>query len=127
MTTKTDTAIVCRTRRQIDALVAEHITKPFPAPVLACNPGIIPEYTTWARMEQVIRNREEAGYHWLLKTAFYPGDACWAGLTPHDCSGFNGVPDVYESGPTLPIAASIAALASAGINVTYSPIEESTP
>jgi hypothetical protein len=129
MTTKTDIAIVCTTPRQIDALVAEHITKleegyialGYPKDCLKRDPGAIPHYTTWPDLDPVIRNREEAGYWWLVKSPFEDGEPYWAGLTPKGVSGWNGKPDFYCHGPTEPIARCIAALASAGINVTYSP------
>ena len=132
----TETNVV-RSLRELDALVAEnlmgwHKVECLDGFVLSpddCTPfrltvaqihklrlvQKLPAYTTWAGVEAVVKNREQAGFHWLVKSPFEDGEPYWAGLTPKGVSGWNGKPDFYCSGQTEPIARCLAALASAGV------------
>ena len=51
---------------------------------------------------------EGSGYHWVLKTPFGCNpkrpDKYHAGITPHECSGWNGRPDFLGSGDSMPEA-----------------------
>jgi hypothetical protein len=75
-----------------------------------------PHYTTWPGLEPVIRNREEAGY-WVSMEG-----ACGLGMTPDEPdAAFHKMRRTqeasYATGPTIPIAVCLAALASAGCRV----------
>ena len=104
----TEASYTIRSLRKLDALVAEHVIK---------KTGVVPAYTTWAGVEAVVKNREQAGFHWLVKSPFQDGEPYWAGLTPKGVSGWNGKPDFYQSGSAEPIARCLAALASEGVQV----------
>ena len=40
-------------------------------------------------------------YHWEIKSPFFPGQPWFAGLTPHNVTGWNGSPDYQEQGATM--------------------------
>lgn len=48
--------------------------------------------------------RMEKTHHARLKTPFFPGEPYFCGVTPHGVTGWNGRPDVYEPGETMPLA-----------------------
>jgi hypothetical protein len=56
--------------------------------------------------------QQDRGYWAQIRTPFVTGDLYWAGFTPLGATGWNGVPDYYASGPTLPLAVCYAALLS---------------
>jgi hypothetical protein len=71
----------------------------------------LPDWTVDIRDTlDLVSEVDAAGFHWLLRTPFAPGEQYWAGFTPHNTSGWNGRPDYYMSGPTLEIAISRAYL-----------------
>lgn len=36
---------------------------------------------------------DSLGYWWQMRSPFHPGDNYWAGITPHNTTGWNGTPD----------------------------------
>ena len=118
--------IIVRSLRDLDALVAEHVMgiKPPTRPGVIFTPA---RYTTWACLESVIRNREEAGFSWsieMLEPGRY-GCILWNQLLPKPdvlwVDGFSlrraNIPAFLGSGPDNAVSFNIAALASAGIRV----------
>ena len=105
------TEITVQSLRELDALVAEHVTKVFSKAVLDCNPDLAPDYITWAGMDLVIRSLEKAGYQWRIQRV-HPGQAdeyaaeLSLGKATHSRYARSG-----------PIALCLAALASAGCRV----------
>jgi hypothetical protein len=152
MTTNTDAVIVCRTLRQLDALVAEslfgwvwwydaadnehRILSPTFSPEGAltrwqrCDRPDDPcgawfmrlhDYTTWAMLGEVVAKVEAAGYYWEVGGAPKNHHAfLWGKSTMK-----NEQPEIVaDHQSTAPVALCLAALASVGINVTYSPEED---
>lgn len=103
--------ITVRSLRELDTLVAEHITKPFSKAVLNHNPGLAPEYTTWAGMDLLITNRKNAGYQWRIQWG-YPGQA-----DEYAAELSLGKATHSRYARSAPIALCLAALASAGCRV----------
>ena len=105
-----DAVVIVRSRQRLNELVAQHITKPFSADVLALNPGLVPDYTTWAGMELVIRNREEAGFAW---------DMVYGNPTNYAVTIYDRYCNVLgqELHKDKSVAFCLAALASAGCRV----------
>jgi hypothetical protein len=154
MKTNTNAVIVCRTLRQVDALVAESLfgwrwwldvdkgnymlfppeCRPM-SPLMnerwtPKNPNFsrdrfdwshtLHHYTTWAELEAVIRNREEAGYAWDMECRHQYGNYA---ATLYSLEDGRYWQQVHQD---KAVALCLAALASVGLNVTYSP-EEETP
>lgn len=63
-----------------------------------------------AAMEVV--ERLSMTHHWRLCTPFMPGAKFFAGLTEHGIAGWNGTPDNYAPGDSLPHAICRAAILS---------------
>jgi hypothetical protein len=51
-----------------------------------------------------------ATHHWSIRSPFAPGDPWFAGLTPHNVTGWNGRPDMDAQGTTGAVAIFRAAL-----------------
>lgn len=62
----------------------------------------------WSLVERMNKT-----HHCLIKTPFMPGELYFCGFTPHGVTGWNGVPDIYEPGETMPLAICSAFLAVA--------------
>jgi hypothetical protein len=155
MTTKTAAVIVCRTLRQLDALVAESLFgwrwwldvdkgnyMLFPPECRPMSPLMnerwtpknpdfsrdrfdwshtLHHYTTWAMLGEVVARVEAAGYYW--EVGGVDGES-WANVFPKDAIMFDDSPEFSANNESAPVALCLAALASVGINVTYSPEED---
>jgi hypothetical protein len=114
VTNATET-ITVRSLSQLSQLVAQHITKPFLPRAIARNPGIVPDYHTWAGMESVIRVMEDEGYRWDISGPVGGDYSVYIFST--DAVMFDGSPDYSGKAEQAPVAFCLAALASRGINV----------
>lgn len=70
----------------------------------------IPDYSTDPGTAWRVVEKLSAKCWWKLSTPFERGLPCWAGLTPHGVTGWNGRPDVEASGADIPLAICRAAL-----------------
>lgn len=119
--------------RELDALVAEKVMEWKPIQVLEGTDASLTLYvepgrrfTTWnashprpystdiAAAWAVVERMAELGFHCRIYTPFRPGEPHFAGLTPHDCTGWNGRPDHEASGETPAAAICLAALSACG-------------
>lgn len=114
MTNNTD-AIVCRSLADLNMLIAEHITKPFPVDVLRRNPGIVEDYTTWAGVEAVIRWCIAQEYTYTLERQ--QANSCWLGGSCRVTINTGPGKYVAGHGEAESVAFCLAALASAGVRV----------
>lgn len=72
----------------------------------------VPHYTTWSGLEQVIQNREEAGFSWSIEKT---GKLYLATMTPtKDSSGY-----LERIHPIREVAFCLVALTSEGVEVTF--------
>ena len=53
---------------------------------------------------ELVEEMERAGNWTRLQTPFTPRDGYRFGCTPSGITGWNGMPDIYESGNTAPIS-----------------------
>lgn len=102
----------------IQAVYEETWPRGYPLDTLIRNvftPGVrgrIPQYSrmvdwTW----QLIAIMEQRGYWCQMRTKFDRSDQyCWAGFTPHSCTGWNGTADYSVGALTLAEAVCYAAL-----------------
>ena len=112
--------VICRSRQHLNQLVAQHVTKIFSAYVLASNPDLAPDYTTWAGVEAVVQAMEREGF-WVTIEG-----ASGVGMTPNTPdAAFHKMGNTHEAGysiaPSIPIAVCLAALAAKGVEVSFEP------
>jgi hypothetical protein len=77
----------------------------------------IPCFSTDPNACYILKLHMVKKYHWEIKSPFYEGQLWFAGLTPHEITGFNGIPDYQESGETEMIAVCKASLKASGLSV----------
>jgi hypothetical protein len=121
MTTKTE--VTCRSLRELDALVAEYVTKledqyvanGYTAGCLKRNSEAIPHYTTWAGLESVVPKVEEVGliWHWGILT----NGGYWVDLWLPESDYMADLPEVSTTHKDKAVAFCLAALASVGVRV----------
>ena len=68
--------------------------------------------TRWDHAGMLEAKMQERGFWLELKSPFFPGQPYFAGFTPHNTTGWNGVPDNQRAGPTGPAAIFEAAYAT---------------
>lgn len=60
----------------------------------------IPHFSTDPSASYLLKLKMAERFHWQIKSPFYPNQPWFAGLTPHNMTGFNGVPDFMGQGST---------------------------
>ena len=68
--------------------------------------------TRWDHAGMLEAKLGECGFWLELKSPFFPGQPYFAGFTPHNTTGWNGVPDNKRAGDTGPAAIFEAAYAT---------------
>lgn len=70
----------------------------------------LPHYSTDIKAAWEIVEKIAETHHWEIKSPFYSGYKWFVGMSPHNCTGWNGRPDFQASAETAQLAICRAAL-----------------